>query len=90
MASNAAASATSYPYGKKPLTVCVTGAAGQIGYALCPLIASGQVFGDTPVNLVMLDIPPAEKALGGVAMELQDGLVFALCSRPDFKAKVTD
>ena len=80
MASNVVASSNGFPSGKKPLTVCVTGAAGQIGYALCPLIASGQVFGDTPVNLVMLDIPPAEKALGGVAMELQDGLVLVCVS----------
>jgi malate dehydrogenase len=51
----------------------VTGAAGQIGYALLFRIASGQVFGpDQPVILQMLEIPPALGALDGVAMELED------------------
>ena len=58
-----------------PIRVAVTGAAGQIGYALLPRIASGQMFGpDTPVILHMIEIP-AEKpmqALKGVAMELED------------------
>ena len=53
--------------------VLVTGAAGQIGYALCPQIARGCMFGpNTKVVIHMLDIPPAETALGGVAMELID------------------
>ncbi len=60
---------------KKPIRVAVTGAAGQIGYALCFRIASGHMFGpDQPVVLQLLEIP-AEKpmqALGGVAMELAD------------------
>ena len=58
-----------------PLRVAVTGAAGQIGYALLFRIASGQMFGsDRPVILQMIEIP-AEKpmqALSGVAMELED------------------
>ena len=57
-----------------PLRVAVTGAAGQIGYALVFRIASGQMFGpDTPVQLRMLEITPALGALEGVAMELDDG-----------------
>ncbi|HED67007.1 MAG TPA: malate dehydrogenase [Planctomycetes bacterium] len=60
---------------KSPIRVAVTGAAGQIGYALTFRIASGQMFGpDQPVILQMIEIP-AEKpmaALKGVAMELDD------------------
>ena len=60
---------------KSPIRVAVTGAAGQIGYALLPRIASGQMFGpDQPVILQMIEIPmeKAMKALEGVAMELED------------------
>jgi len=60
---------------KAPLRVAVTGAAGQIGYALLPRIASGQMFGpDQPVILQLLEIPDekAMAALGGVVMELDD------------------
>ncbi len=60
---------------KAPLRVAVTGAAGQIGYALLPRIASGQMFGpDQPVILQLLELPieKAMKALEGVAMELED------------------
>ncbi len=63
------------PMTKTPLRVTVTGAAGQIGYALLPRIASGQMFGpDQPVVLQMLEIPheKAMQALSGVAMELED------------------
>jgi malate dehydrogenase len=57
-----------------PVRVTVTGAAGQIGYALVFRIASGQMFGtDTPVQLRLLEISPALPALEGVAMELDDG-----------------
>jgi malate dehydrogenase len=57
-----------------PVRVTVTGAAGQIGYALLFRIASGQMFGpDTPVQLRLLEITPALGALEGVAMELDDG-----------------
>jgi malate dehydrogenase len=56
-----------------PVRVTVTGAAGQIGYALLFRIASGQMFGpDTPVQLRLLEITPALSALEGVAMELDD------------------
>jgi malate dehydrogenase len=57
----------------KPVHVTVTGAAGQIGYALVFRIASGQLLGpDQPVVLRMLEIEPALKSLEGVAMELDD------------------
>jgi malate dehydrogenase len=58
---------------KTPLHVTVTGAAGQIGYALLFRIASGQLLGpDQPVVLRLLEIEPAMKALEGVVMELED------------------
>ena len=58
---------------KKPLTVAITGAAGQIGYALAFRVASGQKLGaDQPVNLHLLEITPALPAPQGVLMELQD------------------
>ena len=57
----------------EPLTVSVTGAAGQIGYALVFRIASGQLLGDdTPVTLRLLEIPPAMDAARGVIMEIDD------------------
>jgi len=56
-----------------PTTVTVTGAAGQIGYALLFRIASGQMLGpDEKINLRLLEIPDAVKAAEGTAMELQD------------------
>ena len=56
-----------------PVTVTVTGAAGQIGYALLFRIASGHLLGaDTPVRLRLLEIEPALKAAEGTAMELDD------------------
>ena len=56
-----------------PTTVTVTGAAGQIGYALLFRIASGQLLGpDTPVRLRLLEIEPALKAAAGTAMEIDD------------------
>lgn len=58
---------------KKPVRVAITGAAGQIGYALLFRIASGQMFGaDTPVELHLLELEAALPALEGVAMELDD------------------
>ncbi|CAA6662472.1 unnamed protein product [Spirodela intermedia] len=58
---------------RDPVRVLVTGAAGQIGYALVPMIARGVMLGpDQPVILHMLDIPPAAEALNGVKMELVD------------------
>lgn len=58
---------------KKPIRVAVTGAAGQIGYALLFRIASGAMFGpDQPVALNLIEIEPALPALKGVVMELDD------------------
>mmetsp|Transcript_3108 Transcript_3108/g.9813 ORF Transcript_3108/g.9813 Transcript_3108/m.9813 type:complete len:328 (-) Transcript_3108:373-1356(-) len=58
---------------KDPITIVVTGGAGQIAYSLLPPLASGSVFGnDQPVKLHLLDIPPAQTALEGVKMELED------------------
>ena len=58
---------------KEPVRVVVTGAAGQIGYALLFRIASGAMLGeDQPVILQLLDITPAMEALNGVRMELDD------------------
>ena len=58
---------------KTPIRVAVTGAAGQIGYALLFRIASGAIFGpDQPVILHLVEIEPALPALGGVVMELDD------------------
>lgn len=55
------------------IKVAVTGAAGQIGYALLFRIASGEMFGpETPVDLSLLELEPALGALKGVAMELED------------------
>lgn len=57
----------------RTVRVAVTGAAGQIGYAILPRLASGAVFGpDTRVILQLLEITPALPALEGVVMELQD------------------
>ena len=67
---------------KTPIRVAVTGAAGNIGYALLFRIASGQMFGaDQPLILQLLEIPVEgpQKALKGVAMELDD------CSFPTLK-----
>src|SRR3982751_3716079 len=56
-----------------PVNVTVTGAAGQIGYALLFRIASGHLLGaDVPVRLSLLEITPALKAAEGTAMELND------------------
>ncbi|MEI5672070.1 MULTISPECIES: malate dehydrogenase [Nocardioides] len=55
-----------------PLKVAVTGAAGQIGYSLLFRLASGALAGDRPIELRLLEITPALKALEGVVMELDD------------------
>jgi malate dehydrogenase len=66
---------------KKPVTVTITGAAGQIGYALAFRVASGQLLGnDQPVNLHLLEITPTLPALQGVVMELND-CAFPLLSK---------
>jgi len=58
---------------KSPVNVAITGAAGQIGYALAFRVASGAMLGpDTPINLHLLEITPALPALQGVVMELND------------------
>ena len=58
---------------KSPVKVAVTGAAGQIGYSLLFRIASGSMFGpDQPLELELIEIPEAMKALEGVVMELED------------------
>src|SRR6187397_1614809 len=57
----------------QPIRIAVTGAGGQIGYALLFRLASGAVFGpDQPVALQLLEITPALPALGGTMMELED------------------
>src|SRR5436190_1751719 len=56
-----------------PINVAITGAAGQIGYALVFRVASGAMFGPKqPVALHLIEIPPAIDALKGVVMELDD------------------
>ncbi len=63
----------SAPAHSTPVNVTVTGAAGQIGYALLFRVASGQLLGpDVPVRLRLLEIPQAVKAAEGTAMELDD------------------
>jgi malate dehydrogenase len=58
---------------KAPIRVAVTGAAGQIGYSLLFRIAAGEMLGkDQPVILQLLELTPAQKALKGVMMELED------------------
>lgn len=64
--------------------IAISGAAGNIGYALIPLLASGYVFGDRPVELRLLEISHALKALAGIRMELIDcaypNLVDVICT----------
>ena len=72
-----------------PVTVAVTGAAGQIGYSLLFRIASGALLGpDTPVRLSLLEITPALGAAEGVAMELDDG-AFPLLAGIDISDEAT-
>ncbi len=62
------------PTDQPPVTVVVTGAAGQIGYAALFRIAAGAMLGrDTPVTLRLLELPDAVRAAEGVVMELDDG-----------------
>ena len=69
---------------KSPVRVAVTGAAGQIGYALLFRLAAGELLGkDQPVVLQLLEIPPALPALEGVVMELDD------CAFPTLAGVVT-
>jgi len=58
---------------KKPLKVCVTGAAGNIAYAILFMIGQGKMLGnDQPIELRLLDIPAMANAINGVLMELND------------------
>ena len=58
---------------KAPIRIAITGAAGQIGYNLLFRIANGGMLGrDQPIILQLLDVPQAQQALRGVAMELED------------------
>jgi malate dehydrogenase len=69
--------------GKKSIKIAVTGAAGNIGYALLFRIASGQMFGlDTDIHLNLIEVEPALPALKGVVMELED------CAFPALKSIV--
>jgi malate dehydrogenase len=78
-----------YVMAKAPVTVTVTGAAGQIGYALLFRIGSGQLLGvDTPVRLRLLEIPQAVQAAEGIAMELDD-CAFPLLAGVDVTDDVT-
>jgi malate dehydrogenase len=69
---------------KAAIRVAITGAAGQIGYSLLFRIANGDLLGaDQPVILQLLDIPPAQGVLRGVAMELED------CAFPTLQQVIT-
>jgi len=69
---------------KNPVRVTITGAAGNIGYALAFRVAAGDMLGpDQPVILQLLEITPALDALKGVAMELND------CAFPLLRGLVT-
>ncbi len=68
---------------KQPLNVAITGAAGQIGYALAFRVAAGDMLGaDQPINLHLLEITPALPSLRGIVMELAD------CAFPALQAVV--
>lgn len=60
------------------LTVCVTGAAGQIGYSFIPQLLKGNAFGARKINLKLLDIAAAMGVVKGVVMEIND-CAFPLC-----------
>ena len=79
---------------KKPLTVTITGAAGQIGYALAFRVASGHLLGPhQPVNLNLLEITPTLPALQGVVMELNDcafPLLHSITATDDAKVAFRD
>lgn len=78
----------------RPKRVAVTGAAGNIGYALLFRVAAGALYGpDQPVILHLIEIPPALPALEGVAMELRDGafpLLDGIVQTADIEAGFTD
>ncbi len=69
---------------KAPIRVAITGAAGQIGYSMLFRIANGDMLGkEQPIILQLLDITPAQQALRGVAMELED------CAFPNLQQVIT-
>ena len=72
---------------RPPVKVAITGAAGNIGYALCFMVASGRMLGpNQPVDLQLIELPPALNALKGVEMELRDSafpLVHSITSTSD-------
>jgi len=78
----------------EPIRVVVTGGAGQIAYALIPYIAQGYIFGDNQKVIIhLLDIPQAEKVLGGVVMEIEDlayPLVAGVVATSDLEAAFKD
>lgn len=82
------------PSEKSPLRVCITGAAGQIGYSIIPLVASGDVFGsDQPIHLNLLDIEPMMGVLKGTCMELDDcayPLLLSVTPTSDYRVAFTD
>lgn len=58
---------------KDPVKVTITGGAGNIGYALAFMVGGGRLLGpDQPIDLTLLEIPPAKNALKGVLMEIND------------------
>lgn len=59
--------------GMQRMTVCVTGAAGQIAYSFIPMLCSGAVFPDACLDICLLDIPQCEQVLQGIEMEITDG-----------------
>eukprot|EP00808_Paulinella_micropora_P013379 g43748.t1 len=78
---------------KKPMSVCVTGAAGNIGYSIVFMIAQGKMLEDTPIELRLLDIPPMMAALEGLKMEILDGafpLITKIVCTADYKTAFTD
>jgi malate dehydrogenase len=79
---------------KQPVRVVITGAAGNIGYAMAFRIASGSMLGpDQPVILQLLEITPALQALQGVVMELNDcafPLLAGVVATDDLKTAFTD
>jgi len=79
---------------KSAVHVLISGAAGQIGYSLIPLVAGGQMLGtDQPVVLHLLDIEPVQTVLEGVVMEIQDGaypLVQGVVATTDYAQAFVD
>lgn len=67
----------------KEMTVCVTGAAGQIAYSFIPQLLKGNAFPNCKINLRLLDITPALNVLKGVAMEVKD-CAFPLCASIEY------